>query len=195
MPQKRKELTITKEQLEIVILKGYGENRACKELGIGPSCYRRHMKAYGLKTIHSLLDNSHISKSRPKCSGCDKKCEIGNVLCRTCNFRCKTRGLKLFLVMLKGGKCEMCGFDKFLSALEFHHFENNKSFEINVTECRKNDVDKYIRESNKCQLLCANCHKSQHEKFSLDNPLFSDKIREHYNEFTSKQEEKNGTRG
>lgn len=192
MPQPKKPLEINKEDLINLINKGYGENRICKELNITPSSYRRHMKAYELKTIHGIFDNSAISKSRLNCLGCNKKCESKRHLCRTCIHRCKTRGLKLYLVNRKGGACELCGFNSSLAALEFHH-DGNKSFEINVTNCRKGEIDKYITESDKCRLLCANCHKSHHEKFSLDNPIFSDTIRKSSETILLSVEQKNGT--
>ena len=35
--------------------------------------------------------------------------------------------------MSKGGKCEICGYDKNLAALDFHHLDpNQKDFEIDA---------------------------------------------------------------
>ena len=40
---------------------------------------------------------------------------------------------KLELIEYKGGKCEICGYNKNLSALEFHHINSkDKSFSISV---------------------------------------------------------------
>ena len=38
---------------------------------------------------------------------------------------------KLELIKLKGGKCERCGYDKNIAALEFHHLDpSTKSFQL-----------------------------------------------------------------
>lgn len=75
------------------------------------------------------------------------------------------RDFKQCCVDYKGGKCEKCGYDKCLAAMEFHHLDKNtKDFEIGklrFTSWWKNK-DFVIRELDKCQLLCSNCHKEEH---------------------------------
>lgn len=60
----------------------------------------------------------------------------------------------------KGGKCERCGYSKYRGALEFHHKDplqkDIKSFRPGVA--RK----KFLAEVDKCELLCANCHREAH---------------------------------
>ena len=54
-----------------------------------------------------------------------KKCSIDSVTKRR-------RELKHKLVEYKGGKCEKCGYNKCIGALEFHHInEDEKSFSFN----------------------------------------------------------------
>jgi DNA-binding Lrp family transcriptional regulator len=70
------------------------------------------------------------------------------------------RRTKIKLVNYKGGKCEKCGYDKCVDALEFHHkLPNEKDFTISGKswsfEKLKNEVDK-------CILVCSNCHKEIH---------------------------------
>lgn len=65
-----------------------------------------------------------------------------------------------------GGRCSKCGYSKCLAALQFHHIEpNNKKF--GITEALRLSRLKYSREeiekeSEKCILLCANCHLELH---------------------------------
>jgi hypothetical protein len=57
----------------------------------------------------------------------------------------------------RGGKCELCGFDKHYNCLDFHHKDpSTKSFEI----ARKSgySVDVLRKETDKCALVCKNCH-------------------------------------
>ena len=67
---------------------------------------------------------------------------------------------KLKLVEHKGGKCEICGYDKNISALEFHHLYD-KEFEISKKKLVTIN-DQILQELDKCILVCANCHREIH---------------------------------
>lgn len=74
------------------------------------------------------------------------------------------RRAKQRLIAYKGGKCEICGYDKDCpSSFHFHHKNpSEKSFGIGSKGItRKLEVLK--QEVDKCQLLCANCHAEVHE--------------------------------
>ena len=74
------------------------------------------------------------------------------------NWRNRT---KIKLIEYKGGKCEICKYDKLIpSVYDFHHKNpDEKDFAISgkalAFETLKKEVDK-------CQLLCANCHNELH---------------------------------
>ena len=66
------------------------------------------------------------------------------------------------LVKYKGGKCEICGYDKCLGALDFHHLDpTQKDFAISDSNIYKN-LNKLKEEVDKCILVCANCHRELH---------------------------------
>lgn len=66
----------------------------------------------------------------------------------------------------KGGKCEVCGYSKCSAALEFHHLDpKEKEFSIGGTNYHK--WDDLVPELDKCQLLCANCHREAHTKLRI----------------------------
>ena len=71
---------------------------------------------------------------------------------------------KDILVTYKGGKCEVCGYNKCLGALEFHHPDGTKEFGIGRKSNTIKGMDKLKKEADKCMLLCANCHKELHYK-------------------------------
>lgn len=61
-----------------------------------------------------------------------------------------------------GGKCIICGYDKCLSALAFHHINPwDKEFEIGS----KMSWEVIVQELKKCELVCSNCHAEIHEGF------------------------------
>lgn len=64
----------------------------------------------------------------------------------------------------KGGKCEICGYCNCVDALEFHHKDSTvKDFGISAKGYTRS-WEKVKLESDKCILLCANCHREEHNK-------------------------------
>lgn len=67
------------------------------------------------------------------------------------------------LIELLGGKCELCGYNKFTGSLSFHHKNpKNKKFNLSVRECSNRSWDSLLTEVSKCSLLCLNCHSELH---------------------------------
>lgn len=60
-------------------------------------------------------------------------------------------------------KCSRCGYDKNKAALEFHHPNDDKEFGINQLARRAiKNKEKILKEIKKCEVLCANCHREEH---------------------------------
>jgi predicted nucleic acid-binding Zn ribbon protein len=70
---------------------------------------------------------------------------------------------KLELIMKKGGKCEICGYDVNLAALCFHHNDpTTKELKMDSRHLSNNKFSQLVVEANKCLLLCHNCHMELH---------------------------------
>jgi len=92
---------------------------------------------------------------------CSKKCSQKHYS----KINQKLRGYrkKLKLVQLMGGKCKVCGYNKNLSALVFHHKQpQNKDFNLDSGTIANRAWDLILLESKKCVLLCHNCHSEMH---------------------------------
>ena len=79
----------------------------------------------------------------------------------------KQRGLlrKIQLINEFGGKCQECGYNKNISALEFHHKDPSiKEFQLDARHLSNSSMDRIMQEFIKCELLCANCHAEEHYK-------------------------------
>ena len=101
---------------------------------------------------HGMTEYSLRSDGVYRC----KKCASEAVQRR----RDKTKEL---LVEYKGGKCEICGYDRCISALEFHHINpDEKEFGIGQKGYTRS-IEKNKAEADKCLLVCANCHREIHE--------------------------------
>jgi len=67
-------------------------------------------------------------------------------------------------VAYKGDKCERCGYDHCIDALEFHHIDpTQKDFSISSKGYTRS-WSKVKEELDKCMILCANCHRELHAK-------------------------------
>jgi 5-methylcytosine-specific restriction endonuclease McrA len=88
-------------------------------------------------------------------------------LCNTCSCNQSRRKSKKRAIDYKGGKCQVCGYNKSIEALCFHHINpDEKSFGIGskgssiAWKKLKNEIDK-------CILLCQNCHCEIHANITI----------------------------
>lgn len=120
----------------------------------------------------------------------EKKNKKGQWICLKCNSELailKKQELKLKAVNYKGGKCEICGYNKNLSALEFHHLNpEQKDFTISKTRHAWKDVKK---ELDKCICVCANCHRELHNPQSTFENI-QDLIKKHSDDLKFKTKDK-----
>jgi hypothetical protein len=71
------------------------------------------------------------------------------------------RRMKIKAVEYKGGKCQICGYDKSPAAMDFHHTDP-KLKDFQISSGRSIGWEKMKSELNKTILLCANCHRETH---------------------------------
>ena len=72
---------------------------------------------------------------------------------------------------MRGGACEKCGETR-LATLCFHHREpKQKSFSLDTRAFATKKWDVLVEETDKCDLLCQNCHHSHHYQNSWDDML------------------------
>jgi len=70
----------------------------------------------------------------------------------------RRRKIKLMAVDYKGGKCQICGYNRHQSALDLHHINGEKSFGIGQKGYTRS-WERVKQELDKCILVCANCHR------------------------------------
>lgn len=70
---------------------------------------------------------------------------------------------KLYLIDLRGGKCERCGYKKNLAAFEFHHKNPlEKDNQLDMRKLSNSSMEYILKEFDKCLVYCANCHREVH---------------------------------
>jgi 5-methylcytosine-specific restriction endonuclease McrA len=68
------------------------------------------------------------------------------------------RRARLLLIAEAGGACLICGYDRCVGALHFHHLDpETKEFGISRRGFTRS-IEKMREEAAKCVLLCSNCH-------------------------------------
>lgn len=100
-----------------------------------------------------------------------EKGKYGRWKCCKCNVEraAQTRRTnKLKLVELFGGQCTVCGYNRCIAALEFHHLEpEHKDFGLGRSGA---SLPKLIKEAQKCILVCCRCHREIHSGFIHVSP-------------------------
>jgi hypothetical protein len=71
---------------------------------------------------------------------------------------------KIKLVEYKGGCCEICGYNKCVGALSFHH-KNPSEKDFNIS-AKSYSYERLKNEVDKCILVCNNCHTEIHEEIN-----------------------------
>ena len=98
--------------------------------------------------------------SRKYCFECSPSYPKGGS--RALTMKALRRAMKKQAVKELGGKCEICGYNKCIDALVFHHKDpSEKDFGL-AQNGIMHDWKEYLAEAKKCMLLCANCHAEEH---------------------------------
>ena len=117
-----------------------------------------------------------------KCAICGKEFKITKIsqntrrYCYECsppekgsNYTYRLHSMKHQVILMRGGKCERCGYDKCEDALCFHHRDpSTKKFQLSM-QSGSTKWEDYLEESKKCDLLCLNCHAEEHKRLRENN--------------------------
>jgi len=121
--------------------------------------------------------NVNTSKTDKKCPKCgivkNRKVDFYQIkgesikvngLCKPCLLESNTERRRLVkekAVEYLGGSCKICGYNKCIGSLDFHH-NNPKEKEINYSLFKTIFNKRLTDELDKCSLLCSNCHRELH---------------------------------
>ena len=107
---------------------------------------------------------------------CKKHGETIFVLRKNGYFKCRAcavsyvdkrrKDLKQKSVDYLGGKCQHCNYSKCIGALDFHHLDP-KEKDFGLSNGVVMGWEKIKTELDKCILLCANCHREEHDRLRL----------------------------
>jgi hypothetical protein len=118
-----------------------------------------------VKQVSEFYSNGYSPKGHKKLKASCKKCSTKKSY--------KDFVKRLISILHSQGreyKCEKCGYDDNYAALTFHHYTNEKNFEINSSRTRSTDDLDY--EIYICKVLCQNCHHEIHNPTSKKEIIF-----------------------
>lgn len=160
------------ERLRELIEDGRTIREAAAELGVGYSTVRHWLKRRGLETATVRRRRLGRKARADGAYGITRVCPRhgktifvrraeGGWRCGKCRMAAVgrwRRRVKERLVERAGGACQICGYRRYLGALQFHHIApESKEFSISRNGTTRSYAE-LCGEADKCALLCANCH-------------------------------------
>jgi hypothetical protein len=163
---------IARDRLERLLAEGLSMRQVAVELGVSAATVRHWARRFELES-----DRMRRTRERRCLPGpispkqAELTCGVHGATTfhlRGTRYRCgrcaseavqrRRRRIKAILVAEAGGRCGVCGYDKYAGALEFHHVDpSTKAFGLSTAGVTRS-LEKARCEAAKCVLLCANCH-------------------------------------
>lgn len=164
---------IARDRLEPLVRAGYTLQEISDRVGFSKTAVRYWIARYDLPSPISVRNSARIAAIREGRSSYQGYCaRHGNTAfaivgtdrrgrCKRCRSEAvahRRRKVKAILVKEAGGRCQLCGYDDCLAALEFHHVDpSTKRFGVAMRGVTR-ALAEARKEAAKCVLLCANCH-------------------------------------
>lgn len=176
-----------KEILESLISEGLSTYQIGKKLSKSQTTIRYHLKKYNLKTIikYENGDVYNIGENKKICSKCKiiknlsefykkyKGKERLHNCCKNCsNDRVISKMIsnKLKMISYKGNCCKNCGLkleNSHYCVFDFHHRDKLVK-DKELKSMRSYSWENIIKELDKCDLLCSNCHRLEHARLRIE---------------------------
>jgi transposase len=159
---------LQREELVVFVEAGLSTAQIAETVGRSKTTVRHWLREYRLTTQWSNRRVASGTGQRELLLCCARhgitpfiRRTQGGYRCAKCRAEAvsqRRRRVKRLLVDEAGGRCSVCGYDRCVGALEFHHLvPAEKSFSLSHRGVARS-LAKARAEASKCALLCANCH-------------------------------------
>jgi transposase len=163
---------IERERLEALVAEGRSIAQIAGELGRGKATVRYWLRKYGLRTKAARRGQEAQRFREAGHAEIERECArhgltsfviegTGYYRCRRCRSEQvseRRRVVKAALVAEAGGRCCICGYDRCVAALEFHHLDPDSKRLGIAAGGLAHSLETLRLEISKCVLLCSNCH-------------------------------------
>jgi transposase len=163
---------LERERLEALVAEGLSVRGIATRTELSPTAVRHWLRKYDLTTrAKERREEAREAKRAGKIilrRSCRRHGDTDFWLEASGYYRClrcrweriarRRRRLKATLVEEAGGRCRLCGYQRYAGALGFHHVDPaTKAFSIAEAGATIS-IARLRAEAEKCVLLCANCH-------------------------------------
>jgi transposase len=158
--------------LEGLVAAGLSIAEIAAEVALSKAAVRHWLRRYELRTSASRRAEAAAAARDMGMLNIDRECSVhgtttfaivgrGYYRCKRCRLEQVARHrrqVKALLVAEAGGRCRVCGYDRCVAALGFHHLDPAEK-RIGIGEGGLSLSIAVLRaETAKCVLLCSNCH-------------------------------------
>jgi len=159
-------------ELRALVEEGATQRRLAAHFEVSPTTIQKHLRQHGLSTVRNGKHRGGADALLPRPRYVTRVCPRhgtssfqlegrGYYRCQECRAEAvirRRRKVKEVLVEEAGGSCALCGYDRCVRALHFHHRDpDEKSFALSGRGYTLG-IDVLRAEAGKCVLLCSNCH-------------------------------------
>jgi len=166
---------VPREVLEPLVAEGLSISQIATHVGLAKTTVRYWLDRYGLTTRGGKGRRFSETTREARAQGlselltdCPRHGNTSHVRDARGYFRCRRcrqeavvrrrRKVKEILVADAGGRCLLCGYDRYFGALVFHHVDpDTKAFGVAEGGMARS-LERLRAEVRKCVLLCSNCH-------------------------------------
>jgi DNA-binding CsgD family transcriptional regulator len=159
---------LTRDELAPLVAGGLSAGEIAEAVGLSKTTVRHWLREHGLDTRWTERREATRGNERELQLHCSrhgtttfKRRSAGGYRCARCRSEAvarRRRKVKRILVEEAGGRCKLCGYDRCVGALEFHHLAPaEKRFSLSHRGVTRS-IERARAEARKCVLLCADCH-------------------------------------
>jgi transposase len=163
---------IDRGNLESLVGTGASIREIAESLEVSIGTVRHWLRKYGVKTRRSAVREGREELAQARVRAIEMHCHRHGAAkfilegrgyyrctkCRQDRVARRRRQMKEELMAEFGGRCRICGYDKYAGALAFHHLDpSEKKFGLSSRGLTR-AIDVLREEAQKCALLCHNCH-------------------------------------
>jgi transposase len=159
---------LDRAELAKLVRLGLSTSQIAGSVGRTSSSVRHWLREYGLETQWSRRRRASHQGRRELRLTCARHGLTTFRLQARGGYRCarcmsdavsrRRRRVKQLLVAEAGGACALCGYERCIAALSFHHLDPaSKRFELSRRGVTRS-IERARAEARKCVVLCANCH-------------------------------------
>lgn len=163
---------LARERLAPLVDEGLSIAKIARRLGVSAGTVQYWLERHSLRTSAGRGRLEALAAKREGRATVTMQCRHhgvtdfwlegrGSYRCLRCRWEAvarRRRKVKAILVEEAGGACFLCGYDRYIGALQFHHTDpEGKAFGVSGGGLTRS-LDHARGEARKCTLLCANCH-------------------------------------